>query len=400
MSEPTGETTPDPASDDASGGVEEEKEEQRSSRERALRLADLRERISEVDRSLLELLHRRMDLAEEIGRVKLGDRQPILVPEVHDRVLNRARRHAESCGVSEEVMESIFAAVMRGSVERQHRVGVSLEAQGRERILILGGAGNMGGWWQTFSQRLGHQVEVVDPAMAGLPPSRGRYGSLDDVDDLDAYRAVVVSVPLGAMPEVLGRVVEAEPRGLVIEIASIKDHLRPQLERADELGVRVASLHPMFGPGKSIYQTLTFVLACRRDPTEEKSDVDEWLRHPYTHLVPVPFDHHDRLMGWLLGLGHLSGMLFGCALTRAGLSAEELEACASTTYDRQASTARSVLLEDPDLYFDIQRLNPHRATVYKSVRGALDELIDAVQEDDREEFRAVMSEARQYLLDR
>ena len=366
----------------------------------AEKLGRLRDQIAEVDRSLIELLHRRMELAEEVGRVKFDSGRPILVPEVHDRVLTRARLHADACGVSEGVMESIFDAVMRGSVERQHRLGVTLKATGGNRILILGGAGGMGQWLQSFSQRLGHTIDIVDPSMAYLPKAEGRHGSLDDLADLDQYQAIWVSVPLGRMPGALEEVIARKPRGLVIEIASIKDHLRPILDRADELGVRVASLHPMFGPSKSIYETLTFVLACRNDPQEEKVAIEAWLRHPYTHLVPVGFDHHDRLMGWLLGLAHLSGMLFGCALTRSGLGISELEACASTTYNRQASTATSVLNEDPDLYFDIQRLNPHRGEVYKAARAALDELIDAVQEDDREDFRNVLSEARHLMSER
>ena len=366
----------------------------------AEKLADLRDRIAEVDRSLLELLHRRMELAEEVGRVKYDDGRPIMVPEVHDRVLTRARQHAEACGVSEDVMESIFDAVMRGSVERQHRLGVTMKASGGRRILIIGGAGNMGAWLQSFAQRLGHEVDIVDPSMSYLPKATGRFGSLDDLEDINDYQAIWISVPLGRMPDALSDVIERKPKGLVIEIASIKDHLSPVLDRADELGVRVACLHPMFGPSKSVYETLTFVLACRNDPQEEKVAIETWLRHPYTHLMPVPFEHHDRLMGWLLGLAHLSGMLFGCALTRSGLAMSELEACASTTYNRQASTAASVLEEDPDLYYDIQKLNPHRGEVYKAARAALDELIDAVQENDREEFRNVLSDARHLMSER
>lgn len=366
----------------------------------AEKLSRLRDQIAEVDRSLIELLHRRMELAEEVGRVKFDSGRPILVPEVHDRVLIRARQHAEACGVSEDVMESIFDAVMRGSVERQHRLGVTLKATGGNRVLIIGGAGSMGQWLQSFAQRLGHGVDIVDPSMTYLPPAEGRFGALDDLEDLNTYQAIWVSVPLGRMPEALTQIIDRRPKGLVIEIASIKDHLRPVFEHADELGVRVASLHPMFGPSKSVYETLTFVLACRNDPQEEKVAIETWLRHPYTHLVPVQFDHHDRLMGWLLGLAHLSGMLFGCALTRSGLAISELEACASTTYNRQASTAASVLEEDPDLYYDIQKLNPHRGEVYKAARAALDELIDAVQENDREEFRHVLSDARHLMAER
>ncbi len=210
-------------------------------RSAAEELEELREAISDIDRSLLELIHRRMELAEEVGRVKYESGRPIMVPEVHDQVLTRARQHAEACGVSGDVMEAIFDAVMRGSVERQHRLGVTMKADGGSRLLIVGGAGNMGNWLQSFAQRLGHRVELVDPAMASLPNARGRYRTLADIEDLDGYDAIIVSVPLRRTPDVLREVIERKPRGQVIEIASIKDHLRPVLELADQLGVAVSS---------------------------------------------------------------------------------------------------------------------------------------------------------------
>lgn len=361
-------------------------------------LGELRESIAEVDRSLLELLHRRMDLAAEVGRVKLGTGQPILVPEVHNRVLTRARQHADACGVSEEVLESIFKAVMRGSIERQHRVGVAMRAEGGSRLLILGGAGDMGVWFHNFANLLGHPVDIVDPAMKPLPEVSGRYGKLEDIADLGRYDAIIVSVPLARTSEVLEQLIERRPEALVIEIASIKDDLLPVLERGSEAGLRITSLHPMFGPRQSPYESLTFTLAYRQDPRLEQEWLTNWLRHPYTHLVPVPFDHHDRLMGWLLGFAHLLGMLFGSALTRSGLGVDELRACASTSYNRQASAALHVLGEDPDLYYDIQRLNPHRGDVYIAARDALDQLIDSVQNDDRESFRDLLSTARQFLV--
>ncbi len=363
------------------------------------KLPELREQIAEVDRALLELLRRRMELAADVGRIKAGAGQQILVPDVHDQVLTRARQHADECGVSTGVLEAIFDAVMRGSIERQHRVGVALRAEVGSRLLILGGAGNMGGWFHRFSKLLGHRVDLVDPAIAPLPPATGRFGSLADIPDLDVYDAIIVSTPLRTTPAHLEELIAARPRGLVIEIASIKDHLRSALDKGRDAGVRISSLHPMFGPGKSPYESLTFVVAFRDDPREETLRIEGWLRHPYTHLVQVPFDHHDRLMGWLLGLGHLSGMLFGCALTHAGLGIEELDACASTTYNRQAATALSVLLEDPDLYFDIQQLNPHRTKVYQAVRESLDKLVGAVESGDREDFREFMANARR-ILDR
>ena len=357
-------------------------------------LPRLRVAIAEVDRALLELLRRRMDLAADVGRIKAATGAPVVARDAEDRVLTQAREHAQACGVSEDVMEEIFHAIMRGSVERQHRVGVAARAQRGGRVLVLGGAGAMGSWLEQFLPLVGHRVDGIDPAWGSLSGAEGRYATLDGVPDLDAYDHVVISVPLARTPEVLSAVVERRPRGVVVEIASIKSHLVPALEKARGAGLKVSSLHPMFGPGKSPYEPLTFVLACRDEPEAERERLEALLRHPYTHLITIPFAHHDRLMGWLLGLAHLTGMLFGSALTRSGLDPGELQACASTTFARQASTAQSVLSEDPALYLDIQRLNPHREEVYRATREALDQLVDLVAAEDFEGFRSTLTAAR------
>lgn len=359
-------------------------------------LAALRDAIADVDRALLELLRRRMELAAQVGRIKATRGLPVVVRDVEDRVLTRARQHADACGVSPEVMEAIFAAVIRGSVERQHRVGVELRRQHGKRVLVVGGAGSMGSWFRNFLALAGHQVDAVDPAFSGLPAERGLFRSLAEAP-VGEYDYLLVAVPLARTPEVLEEIARCKPSGVVVEIASIKSHLATALEEAEVSGVRVVCLHPMFGPGKSPYQSLTFVLAYRKAPEEEQAAVTPLLQHPYTQLVAVPFPHHDRLMGWLLGLAHLSGMVFGRALADSGLAPQELAACASTTFQRQAATAASVLSEDPDLYLDIQRLNPHRREVYEATWRSLQELVALVEAGDREGFRQFMHHARQAL---
>lgn len=363
-------------------------------------LLPLREAIAQVDRALLELIRRRLTLAAEVGRIKAATGAPIVVRDMEDRVLTRARQHAESCGVSEEVMEDIFQAVVRGSVERQHRVGVAQRAASGGRILVVGGAGAMGGWFTEFLTLVGHRVDAVDPAWDSLPEADGRYRRLRDVTDLNGYDFIVVAVPLDRTPAVVEDLIRRRPQGRVIEIASIKTHLEPAIRRGRAAGVQVSALHPMFGPAKSPYEPLTFVLACLGDPEVEKGPVEKLLSHPYTQLIAVPFAHHDRLMGWLLGLAHLTGMLFGTALTRSGLEKIELFTCASTTFQRQAATATSVLQEDPDLYLAIQRLNPHREEMYRATREALDELVALVESDDRERFRETLARARRLISER
>ena len=357
-------------------------------------LRTLRTSIAVVDRGLLDLLHRRMELSARVGRVKAASGLEVVARDVEDQVLGRARGQAEAAGISEEAMESIFRGILRASVERQHRVGMEERVRRGGRVLVIGGAGGMGSWLRRFLALVGHRVDAVDTAWVRPPAEEGRWSTLDAVPSLEPYDAVVLSVPLARGPEVLDDVTARHPRGLVVEIASIQSHLEPALGRAEEAGVRTCALHPMFGPGASPYEPLTFVLACRQEPAEERRAVDALLRHPYTRVVAIPFAHHDRLMGWLLGLAHLHGMLFGAALAESGLDPAELLSCASTTFTRQAATARSVLLEDPELYFDIQRLNPHREAVYAAARDSLDRLVSRVREEDIDGFRNLLDGAR------
>jgi chorismate mutase/prephenate dehydrogenase len=274
---------------------------------------------------------------------------------------------------------------------------VASREQRGEKVLLLGGAGGMGSWLRGFFEVIGHSVDIVDPAVGHLPPAPHRFGKLDEVPDLDRYATIVVAVPLDRTAETIERLTERTPRGLVVEISSIKAPSTAALGRARERGVRVVALHPMFGPGKSYYEPLTFVLAAQGEAADEKAALAPLLAHPYTRMVAVAFDHHDRLMGWLLGLAHLTSILFGTAVTRAGIEPAELHACASATFSRQAATTLLVLAHNPDLYLEIQYQNPHRQEVYAAAREALDHIAQLVAEHDREGFRETLAQARRAL---
>lgn len=361
----------------------------------ARELDELREAIARCDRAILDQLHKRMELAARVGERKAERGETVVAAEVEASVLGRARAAARTCGVSAEVLEEVFRAVIRASVERQHRIHCERrrgEAAGD--LLVLGAAGGMGGWFRAFGELLGHRIVGVDPAFDTDDAEAGCLRSLEAVDDLDRFDALVVAAPLSVMAEATGALVERRPRGLVYELASIKAPLVDAHRRADQLGVRLRSIHPMFGPGKAPYDPLTFVV-CGGDA--ERTECEALFAHPFARWVAVPLEDHDPLMGWLLGLGHLSGMLFATALGRSGQNAELLHACASTTFLRQTATARSILDEDPALYLDIQHRNPARAEVYRVLESALGEYRRATASGDLESFRALLNAGREHV---
>ncbi len=266
-------------------------------------------------------------------------------------------------------------------------------AGSRGRVLVVGGAGGMGAWFRRALQEAGWGVEVVDPvAVEGVP----WVESLGEVGELDRFEFLVVAVPLGLVAEVVERVVERRPRGVVVEVASMQAQLEEALRAAEEHGVRVVGLHPMFGPGREVAggEPLRFVLAAREERGGEERVVRELLAGLPARVVRVPFERHDELMAWVLGLAHLTALVFGRALAECGVEREELAEAASATFARECEAAWGVLGGNADLYFDIQRLNPHREEVFAAARQALDGIQSAIENGDRKGFRALFAAAR------
>ena len=114
-------------------------------------------------------------------------------------------------------------------------------------------------------------------------------------------------------------------------------------------------------------------------------------------ITRISVEWHDELMQYVLGLSHLTSILFFTTLVQSGLPFETLETMASTTFHNQTRTAASVAGENPDLYYEIQKLNRHSAELFAQVRKALDRIENAVKGGDSAAFREIMDRGRSYF---
>jgi chorismate mutase-like protein len=88
-------------------------------REAADRLAELRERLEELDEELIRLVGRRRDLVLEVGRVKESLGRPVLDPTREARVVRRAAERARALGVDEELVRDVVWRIMASAREAQ-----------------------------------------------------------------------------------------------------------------------------------------------------------------------------------------------------------------------------------------------------------------------------------------
>jgi len=358
-------------------------------------LDELRDELSAVDHGLLELIAERQRIVGEIGRHKLSTGRATRDFEREREVLRTARAYAESLDINPDFAESVIRSLIQSSLTRQERDRVVAEGKGDGRgVLVIGGAGKMGGWFVDFFASQGFQTSIADTR---VEPGPGRLRDWRNAG-LD-FDVVVVATPLAVTGRILLELAERKPRGLVFDIGSLKTPLRQGLEALAAGGCRVASLHPMFGPDTGLLsgRHLIFVdVGC----AEATAAARELFAATMAELIDMRLDDHDRLIAYVLGLSHALNIAFFTALAESGEAAPKLARMSSTTFDAQLLVSAAVARENPHLYFEIQRLNEYGLGSLDALCESVLRLRQLVADGDQGGFVRMMEQGREYLAAR
>ena len=356
-------------------------------------LDQLRQELGAVDRQLLELVARRLDLSSSIGAWK---RQAGISTRDYGQereVVERARNAAAQVGVSPEVAEQLVLLLIRSSLTVQEREGVAQAGAGSgRRVLVIGGAGKMGRWFARFLSSQGFTVEIADPSgplAAHVSHADWRAIELD-------HDIVVVAAPLRASGAILEELADRPPPGLVFDIGSLKSPLRTGLLRLAAAGARVTSVHPMFGPDTELLsgRHVLFIDLGHPDATREAREL---FASTMAVTGEMDLESHDRLIAYVLGLSHALNIAFFTALAESGEAAPVLAKLSSTTFDAQLAVASRVAADSPNLYFEIQSLNDYGGESLSALLYAVERVRSVVRAGDEKGFVGLMERGRAYL---
>jgi chorismate mutase / prephenate dehydrogenase len=359
-------------------------------------LEELRSRITELDRQILELVGRRQETSREIARAKRATGHATRDYNRERDVLLAARETGKASGVSPQLAENILRLLIRSSLTTQEQASVAAQGAGSGRTaLVIGGAGKMGRWFADFMASQGFSVEVADPAgaPAGFAHVADWHASALDHD------FIVIATPLGATDKILRELAMRRPKGVIFDLGSLKSPLRAGLNALKSHGCRVTSLHPMFGPDTELLsgRHVIFVEAGSAEATQSARDL---FASTMVEQVVMSLDDHDRLIAYVLGLSHALNIAFFTALADSGEAAPKLAKLSSTTFDSQLDVATKVAQESPELYFEIQALNDYGAESLEALTKAVERLRSAVLSQDFAAFDSLMRRGREYLEDR
>ena len=259
----------------------------------------------------------------------------------------------------------------------------------KRTLLLVGGAGRMGRPFARLFRRKGFAVRIADPA--GVP--RGfPAGTLDDAAEADV---VLIAASLDHAAAALAAVLDRNPTGLVFDIASVKAPLLPLFSRAREGGVAIASAHPMFGPDARLSGRDFLVLDAGDKAAARR--VARLFAGEGLKIRTMPAAEHDRWVGRTMGFAHLVALVSAFSLAELGISRDDVDGRATTTFRHLLALVGPILDQDSALTRAIQAENPEAPSVIDHLAEQVEALRHLLFEGDGSRLEARLGAVRAAL---
>ena len=335
-------------------------------------LTALRDQIDEVDKALLGLLARRLELVAEVGEVKSRYGLPIYVPEREASMLASRRHEAETLGVPPDLIEDVLRRVMRDSYSSANDKGFKTLNPALRPVVIVGGGGQMGQLFEKMLTLSGYQVRILEqqdwPQAQTLCADAGM---------------VIVSVPVH-LTEAIIRKLPALPEDCVlVDLTSVKNvPLQAMLEAHSG---PVLGLHPMFGPDSGSLAKQVVVYCDGRMP-----EAYQWFLEQIqvwgARLHRISAVEHDQNMAFIQALRHFATFAYGLHLAEENVQLEQLLALSSPIYRLELAMVGRLFAQDPQLYADIIMSSPGNLALIKRYYQRFGEAIGLLEQGDKRAF--------------
>ncbi|MBU0757017.1 MAG: prephenate dehydrogenase/arogenate dehydrogenase family protein [Nanoarchaeota archaeon] len=252
-------------------------------------------------------------------------------------------------------------------------------------IGIIGGKGKFGSWLDNFFTQKGFNVSVSD---IGTELTNMKLVEKNDV--------VVFSVPIQMTEQIIESVVPFSKEGqLWMDVTSVKTHA---VEAMLKSKAEVVGLHPMFAPTIET-KNRQAVIVCDARTKKWKGWIETILSKEGAKVKETTHEKHDKMMAIIQGMTHFSLISLGFAFKQMGLDIDESLEYTSPIYKMRMNMVGRLLNQNPELYADIEIMNPETQEALRAYIDSFMKLYMIVKDGDRERFIDYFKEASEFLGD-
>ncbi|OCQ51591.1 T-protein [Photorhabdus australis subsp. thailandensis] len=335
-------------------------------------LSQLRDQIDEVDKALLALLAKRLELVAEVGEVKSRNGLPIYAPDREMSMFTSRRQEAENFGVPPDLIEDILRRIMRESYTSENNKGFKTLCPQLGPIVIIGGLGKMGKLFGRLLTLSGYEVRNLEPQDW---PDAERI--------LNGAGMVIISVPIHLTEEVIRCLPPLPDHCILVDLASVKQ--KPLQAMLNVHKGPVLGLHPMFGPdvGSLAKQVIVY---CDGRQQEAYQWFLEQLLVWGACLYQINPEQHDKNMSFIQALRHFTTFVYGKHLAQEGADLQQLLSISSPIYRLELIMVGRLFAQDPQLYADIIMSSPENIDLIRRYHQSFGQALEILENQDKQAF--------------
>ena len=210
---------------------------------------------------------------------------------------------------------------------------------------------------------------------------------------------LIISVPINNTPSVIREVAPFMKKGSVmIDVTSIKEEPLKAMEEYLPPNVEYIPTHPIFGPRTTEVDNQIIALT----PTKK----GKWYPKVYNYLagknmriIETTAKHHDYMMSIVQVLTHFSFISTASAMEKLKVDINETEDYESPIYNLMIDMIARIVSQNPYLTYYIQTMNNNGPKIRKAFSDAVDELREAIDDNDDEKFIEIAIKATKNMGD-
>lgn len=264
--------------------------------------------------------------------------------------------------------------------------GFKEEMMEKPIIGIIGGTGLMGQWFERFFKAQGYKVLIAS-----------RKTKLSIEECARQSDVVIVSVPMDVTVEVIKRIAPLVKKdGLLMDFTSIK--LEPVKAMLKYSKCEVIGTHPVFGPGIKSLRNQTIILCPARGKKWPGWLEAIFLKAGAKIKITSPKEH-DKMMSIIQGVIHFSSITISHVLKELNIDIKDSQDFSSPIYKLRMDMVGRILNQDPELYANIEILNPETPIALKAYIETCKKLFNIINNKDTKGFINYFNEAADYLGD-
>jgi len=344
------------------------------------RIEALRRHIDTIDRNIISLLAQRQSEVNKVVSLQGIHNLPVYHPAREEDLISDRRHQGADTGLDPDFLEELYRLILKNSRKEQVSKLADKAIRPGATVLIVGGNGSMGRYFNKWFTDAGYRVRILD-----------RDGWQDADRLCTGIDLAIIGVPIESTLDVVEKIGPYLPPDCILaDITSIKSRPVKAMLKA-HLGP-VIGMHPLFGPTTSSMDKQIIVVTPGRDYPACRWLIDQ-LTTWGSIVVEAKPEEHDDIMGVVQTLRHFATFAFGQFLARKRIDLHRTLEFSSPIYRLELGMVGRLFTQDPSLYAEIILASPERRVLINDYMASLTANREMIENGDKtifcEEFKKI-----------